>query len=230
MALPSIITYNGLVAEPSFKERIYRQFARVGHALGSEKRLELIDLLAQGPRHVEALADQAGRPVANVSQHLKTLRNAGLIESERDGTRVVYRLAGPEVLRLWLGLASVAELRLAEVDQITRQHGPPTSAGRLLPRDQVQPLIQAGRALLLDVRPALEYQSGHLPGALSVPMDELPSRLAELPRDRRIVTYCRGTYCLMADEAVAMLRSRGFDAWRIEGGWPEWLVEGRPVV
>ncbi len=217
------------MAEASFKQRIYVQFARVGQALASEKRLELLDLLAQGPRHVEALADLTGMSVANVSQHLQTLRGAGLVEAERDGTRVVYRVPGPEVLRLWLSLASVAESRLADIQRIVSQYGAQDEDGPLVSRDAVEGMMSRGEALLLDVRPALEYRNGHLPGAVSVPMDELPGRLDELPKGRRIVTYCRGTYCLMADEAVQLLRRQGFDAWRVEGGWPEWVAEERAV-
>lgn len=217
------------MTDDGFKQKIYTQFARIGQAMASERRLELLDLLAQGPRHVEALSELTGLPVANVSQHLKVLKGAGLVETERDGTKVVHRITGPEVLRLWLTLASVAEQRLAEVQQIVRWLGPPSDDGSMISRDLVETMLATGKVLLLDVRPRHEFEHGHLPGAVSVPLDELHANVDALPRDRPIVTYCRGTYCLMADEAAALLRDKGFDARRIEGGWPEWVCEDRPV-
>jgi rhodanese-related sulfurtransferase len=213
----------------SLKERIFAEFARIGGALASEKRLELLDLLAQGPRHVEALASETGMSVANVSQHLQILRRTRLVETAREGTKTHYRLAGGDVLRLWLALQDVAASRLAEVGQIEREFGV-AGHGDEFPRTELEKLAKHGEVYLIDVRPPLEYQHGHLPGAVSLPLDELSKRLRNLPRDRPIVTYCRGTYCLMADEAVALLRKHGFDARRLEGGWPEWLAEGRAVT
>ena len=221
--------YTSAVSHRPFKDRLYPQFARVGNALASDKRLELLDLLAQAPRHVDALSAETEMPVANVSQHLQVLRNAGLVESQRQGTKVFYRLADGGVLRLWLALRSVAESRLADVERITREYAVEKADGPLLSRDELQEQIERGEVFLLDVRPALEYEHGHLPGAVSLPVDQLPIRLEELPRDRSIVTYCRGSYCLFADEAVAMLRRHGFDAYRLEGGWPEWRAEERPI-
>ena len=212
-----------------FKDRIYAEFARIGHTLASDKRLELLDLLAQGPRHVEALAAETEMSVANVSQHLQVLRRARLVETERAGTKILYRLADKRVLDLWLALRSVAESRLAEVGQIAREYAIDGNGEPDVPRGELEKLAQRGDVFLIDVRPAVEYQHGHLPGALSVPVDELPKRLEELPRDRPIVAYCRGAYCLFADEAVAYLRRHGFDARRLAGGWPEWVAEGRPV-
>ena len=209
-----------------FKDRLYAQFARVGKALASEKRLELLDLLAQGPRRVDALAVEAGIPVANVSQHLQALSQAHLVEASKDGTQNIYRLADERVLKLWLTLREVAETRLAEVDQIKRDAGETLSQGRIS-RNEVRRLAKKGKMLLLDVRPAIEYESGHLPGAISIPVDALEARLGELPRNLPIVTYCRGEYCLFADDAVALLRKHGFEAVRMEGGWPEWAAEGR---
>ena len=217
-----------VVSHRPFKQHLYAQFARVGSALASDKRLELLDLLAQAPRHVEALAAEAEMPVANASQHLQALRNARLIESERDGTRVIYRLANEGVLRLWLALRSVAVSRLAEVDQIVAEFAVGEAGETPLSRDELQRLPADEQVCLIDVRPTLEYESGHLEGAISMPVDELPSRLGELPRDRRIIAYCRGAYCLFADEAVEMLRQHGFVADRLDGGWPEWHAEGRP--
>ncbi len=213
-----------------FKQRLYPEFARVATALASDRRLELLDLLAQAPRHVEALAKETDMSVANVSQHLQILRRARLVDTEREGTRVLYRLADDQVLQLWLAIRSVAESRLAEVGQVHREFQVEGAQSPELPRDELQRLIARDEVLLLDVRPAIEYRHAHLPGALSVPVEDLPAHLDELPRDRPIVAYCRGAYCLFADEAVALLRQHGFDAHRLEGGWPEWRAEGRPVA
>jgi rhodanese-related sulfurtransferase/DNA-binding MarR family transcriptional regulator len=213
---------------PSFKQRLYSEFARVGRALGSDRRLELLDLLAQGPRNVEALASETGMSVANVSQHLQIMRRAKLVESTREGTKILYQLAGHEVLALWLALETTATARLAEVEQIEHEYVA-TGAEPPLPREELQRGLKRGDVYLIDVRPPLEFESGHLAGAASIPIEELSKRLKELPRDRPIIAYCRGRYCLMADEAVALLRKRGFDAHRLEGGWPEWVSEGRPV-
>lgn len=218
-----------MMAHRPFKQRLYPLFARIGHALASDRRLELLDLLAQSPRHVEALARETDMPVANVSQHLQVLRNAHLLEAEREGTKVRYRLAGDDVLRLWLALREVAERRIAEVAQVTREFAPRDAGDGDVSRDGLQALVDQGKIMLIDVRPRIEYDSGHLPGAVSLPVDELPARLDALPKRKRIVAYCRGTYCLFADEAVALLRSAGFDAVRLAGGWPEWVAEGRPT-
>jgi rhodanese-related sulfurtransferase len=209
-----------------FKNRLYSEFARVGMALGSDKRLELLDLLGQGPRYVDALASEMEMSVANISQHLQVLRNAKLVESQREGTRVLYRLTDQSVLRLWLNLRTVAENHLPEIGHLRAQN---TIEGldEEMPRDELAELVDAGGAVIIDVRPALEFENGHLPGALNVTVEELPNRIDDLPRDKRIVAYCRGPYCLFADEAVAMLRQYGFDAVRLEGGWPDWLTEGR---
>jgi rhodanese-related sulfurtransferase len=166
--------------------------------------------------------------VANVSQHLQVLRNAKLVESEREGTRVLYRLTDESVLKLWLDLRGVAESHLPEIAPLHKQYAV-DGLGEDLPREELEKLLAADDVVLIDVRPAIEYGHGHLRGALAIPVEQLEQRLADLPRDKRIVAYCRGTYCLFADEAVALLKQRGFDAVRLEGGWPEWLVEGRPV-
>jgi rhodanese-related sulfurtransferase/DNA-binding MarR family transcriptional regulator len=217
------------MAHRAFKDQIYAQFARVGSALASEKRLELLDLLAQAPRHVEALAEETEMSVANTSQHLQALRAARLVESSRDGTRVVYRLANKDVLTLWLALRSVAEAHLADVAQISRQFDLGGDADERIDRDSLHEMVAVGEALIVDVRPVVEFEYGHLPDAVSAPLGELPEAAAELPRDRKLVVYCRGTYCQFADDAVAILRRAGFDAVRLEGGWPEWLMDGRPT-
>lgn len=213
-----------------FKERLYEQFARVGAALGSRQRLELLDLLAQGPRHVEALATELETPVANVSQHLQALRAARLVETEREGTKVIYRLADDSVLGLWLALRLVAERRFSEVSQVVDDYATDRDSGKQLSRDDLEAKLPRGKHLLIDVRPTVEYESGHLESAISLPVEQLAKRLASLPRDRRIVVYCRGTYCHFADRAVAIMRRKGLDAIRLEGGWPEWRAEGRPTT
>ncbi len=217
------------MAHREFKQKIYAEFARIGNALGSARRLELLDLLAQGPRYVEALAKETDMSVANVSQHLQVLRQARLVEAERTGTKAIYKLADKQVLDLWLMLRSVAEERLAEVGQLRREVDI-DEENSLVPRDELDRLLQDRKAVLLDTRPSTEFQHGHLPEAISMPIDELPERLHELPQDRPIIAYCRGDYCLFADEAVALLREKGFEAHRLEGGWPEWWSEDRAVV
>ncbi len=218
------------MADRVFKERLYEQFARVGAALGSRQRLELLDLLAQAPRHVDALAAELETPVANVSQHLQALRAARLVETEREGTRVIYRLADERVLTLWLALRSVAEHRLSEVAQVIDELATDRVGSEQLGRDALASTLGRGKLVVLDVRPAIEYASGHLPGAISIPIEQLARHLATLPRDRRIVVYCRGAYCQFADRAVSILHRKGFDAIRLEGGWPEWRAEGRPIT
>lgn len=212
-----------------FKDRLYPEFARVAQALASDRRLELVDLLTQAPRRVEALAEETGMTVANVSQHLQILKNARLVESERRGTSVTYRLATQSVVSLWLALRGVAEDRLPEIGKL-RSEFSEDAEGPELAREEVQRLVQKGKAVLVDVRPSMEYEHGHVAGAISIPIEELDERIKELPRNKRIVAYCRGAYCLFADEAVALLRKRGYDAVRLEGGWPEWTAEGRSVV
>ena len=218
------------MTDRGFKDRLYQQFARVGSALSSEKRLELLDLLAQAPRNVEALASETGMSVANTSQHLQALRSSRLVEGERRGTRITYRLASEAVLRLWLALRSVAEAQLADVGRITREFAADREGDRTVSRDELERLLEEGSAYILDVRPRVEYESGHIRGAVTMPLDELPRRLAEIPRDRPVTVYCRGEYCLLADDAVAFLRAQGIDASRLGGGWPEWLTEGREAI
>lgn len=208
----------------AFKKRVYPEFARIAQALASDKRLELLDLLAQGSRHVEALAQETEMSVANVSQHLQVLRAAHLVEADRSGNKVIYCLAGGDVLQLWLRLRTVAERRLPEIAEIRKAFAVDGAEGESVSREQLAADLENGSVVLLDVRPTEEFEAGHIPGALCVPPDELDARTAELPRGRRIVAYCRGEYCLFADDAVALLRERGFDAHRLEGGWPEWIA------
>lgn len=212
-----------------YKQRLYGQFARVAQALASERRLELIDLLAQAPRHVDALAAETEMSVANVSQHLQVLRAANLVETEREGTKVTYRLAGDDVLKLWLTLRLVGTERLPDIERIVQQFAVSGLEGATISPEELATHLAGGAVTLIDVRPSLEYHSGHLPGALSVPPDEMLQRLKALRRDRPIVAYCRGGFCLFADEAVALLRGEGVEAYRLDGGWPEWLAAGRAV-
>jgi rhodanese-related sulfurtransferase len=213
----------------AYKKRIYPEFARIAQALASDRRLELIDLLAQGARHVEALAQETEMSVANVSQHLQVLRAAHLVEADRDGNRIVYCLAGADVLGLWMSLRGVGERRLPEVRELSRLFAVEGAEGEPLSHEYVVRELAAERLVLLDVRPALEFEAGHIPGAISVPSGELTTRIDDLPRDRPIVAYCRGAYCLSADEAVALLRERGFEAYRLDGGWPEWVTANHDV-
>jgi rhodanese-related sulfurtransferase/DNA-binding transcriptional ArsR family regulator len=212
------------------KIALFDEFARAAKALASGRRIELLDVLANGERTVEALADAVGLSVANTSQHLQTLRHAGLVATRREGTSVHYRLAGPDVFELWRALRSLAASRLAEVERL--------AAAYLGARDQLEPVtreelarrLQDGdRLMVLDVRPTAEHAAGHLPGAVSIPVGELRRRLAELPRDREVVAYCRGPYCAFAHDAVALLREDGFSARRLEDGFPEWRAAGLAV-
>jgi rhodanese-related sulfurtransferase len=219
------------VADRAAKAALFDEFARVAKALASGRRMELLDVLANGERTVEALAGEVGLSVANTSQHLKILRQAGLVTSRREGTSVHYGLAAAEVFELWRALRGLAASRLAEVERL--------AAAYLAARDQLEPVtrqelarrLEGGEDLVvLDVRPAAEHAAGHLPGALSIPVDELRRRLAELPRDREIVAYCRGPYCAFAHEAIAVLRKEGFSARRLEDGLPEWQAAGLAVT
>jgi rhodanese-related sulfurtransferase len=213
------------------KTALFDAFARAAKALASGRRIELLDVLANGERTVEVLAGEVGLSVANTSQHLQVLRRAGLLASRREGTSVHYRLAGPEVFQLWQALRTLAANRLAEVERL--------AAAYLGARDELEPVtreelarrLQNGDDLVvLDVRPTAEYAAGHVPGAVSIPVGELRRRLAELPADREVVAYCRGPYCAFAHEAVAVLRQAGFAARRLEEGLPEWKAAGLAVT
>jgi rhodanese-related sulfurtransferase/DNA-binding transcriptional ArsR family regulator len=210
----------------AFKDAIYEQFARIGKALAAPKRLELLDLLCQGPRTVEALAEQAALSVANASQHLQVLRTARLVETERRGVYIEYRLADEQVGRLFHVLRGLAETRLAEVQQVARTYFESRGALEPVGGDELLRRVRGGEVTVLDVRPVEEYRAGHIPGAISIPVPELKRRLAELPRDREIVAYCRGPYCVMAVEAVALLRKKGFRAHRMEQGVTDWRARG----
>jgi rhodanese-related sulfurtransferase len=209
-----------------FKDNVYEQFARLGKALSAPKRLELLDLLCQGPRTVESLAKQTALSVANASQHLQILRAARLVAAEKKGLYVEYRVADHDVTRLLVTMRQLAETHLAEIDQVTRSYFEQRGAVEEVERDELLRRIRAGEVAVLDVRPVEEYQAGRIPGARSIPVAELKSRLAELPRDREIVAYCRGPWCVMAVEAVELLRARGFAAHRLDFGVAEWRARG----
>ncbi len=213
-----------------FKTAIYEQFARIGKAISNPSRLELLDLLGQGPRTVEALAREAGLGLANTSQHLKALREARLVEAEKNGLYVTYRLADEQVGSFFRSVQRLAEARLAEVGEITRRFLEARQGLQPVDREQLLAKVRDGAVTVLDVRPSEEFRTGHLPGALSVPLKELERRLLELPRDREIVAYCRGPYCVLALEAVELLRAQGFTAFRLEDGVQDWQARGYPVM
>jgi len=212
-----------------FKDAIYEQFARISKALSSPKRLELLDLLCQGERTVEVLARSTNLSVANASQHLQILRSARLVEAEKQGLFVVYSLADRQVCDLLSALRTLAETRLAEIEQITRHFVESHPGLEPVDRDTLRERVLSGAVTLLDVRPKEEYQAGHIPGALCVPLEELEEHLAMLPNDQEIVAYCRGPYCVLAVEAVERLKAWGFKAYRMEDGVVEWRSLGLPV-
>ncbi len=212
------------------KDGLYGQFARVGKAVAHPKRIELLDLLCQGERSVEVLADAAAIGVTNTSAHLKVLREARLVETRKEGTRVFYRLADEAVCNFVLSLRDLARERYAEVEQVVRDY--------FEARDEMEPVGRAellARAddadvIVLDVRPPEEYEAGHIPGAISMPLGELRGGLSSLPQEAEIVAYCRGAYCVLAPQALKLLRRHGFRARRFEEGLPEWRQAGLPIA
>jgi rhodanese-related sulfurtransferase len=213
-----------------FKNELYDQLARVAKAMASGRRLELIDLLAQGPRTVEALAEETDQSVANTSQHLQVLRQARLVETSRRGNYIHYRLGDDQVLRLWTAMRSAGEVRLAEVRSLVETFMSDRGALQPVSQDELMRRREHREVIVLDVRPVSEYNAGHIAGARSIPISELNSRFQELPKSRRIVAYCRGPYCVFADEAVTRLRTHGYKAFPLQGGFPEWKLRGFPVA
>jgi rhodanese-related sulfurtransferase len=213
-----------------FKDPLYAEFARIGHAVSTPKRIELLDLLAQGEKTVETLAEQSATLVKNTSAHLRVLRQARLVETRRDGTRVYYRLADDEVFHFLRALQTLGHSRLAEVERVARTY--------LTSRDELEPvtltelkrLMRRGDVTVLDVRPRDEYEAGHIAGALSVPVAELGRRLRELPKAREVIAYCRGPYCVYSLEAVKLLHARGYRARRTDEGFPDWRAAGFPTA
>jgi rhodanese-related sulfurtransferase/predicted transcriptional regulator len=216
-------------AKRQFKTRLFDQFARIGRALSNAHRIELLDVLAQGERSVDQLAAETDLSVANASQHLQVLRQAGLIDARRDGVRVLYTLAGPEVFVLWQSLRTTGESRLAEIQRVVATFLSERDHLEVIGPDELRRRLATGEVTLLDVRPALEYRQGHIDGAWSIPVEVLPERVAELPQNRPVVAYCRGPYCVYADEAVELLRSHGLRAARLAVGYPDWRAAGLPV-
>ncbi|UCE56451.1 MAG: ArsR family transcriptional regulator [Desulfobacterales bacterium] len=213
-----------------FKNAIYEQFARIGKAVSSPKRLELLDLLCQGPRTVEVLSKESGLTIANASQHLQVLRATRLVEAEKEGLFVVYRLADQTVCDFFRTMRVLAENRLAEVEQIKRRFLEGREGMEAVDRKALLELVRKEAVTVLDVRPVEEYKAGHIPGAISIPLKELQLRLSDLPRDREIVAYCRGPYCVLSIQAVEMLRAKGFKAVRIEEGIQDFRAMGFPIA
>jgi rhodanese-related sulfurtransferase/DNA-binding transcriptional ArsR family regulator len=217
-----------LVSTPHrrFKDTLYEHFARVGKALAAPKRLELLDLLSQSPRTVEAVAEHAALSVANASRHLQVLRAARLVEAEKRGLYVEYRLADDAVADLMLRLRTLAEARLAEIERVTRVYFEERGEMEAVRGDDLLRRVKNGEVTVLDVRPVEEYRAAHIPGAISIPVSELKARLKELPKRREIAAYCRGPYCVMAVDAVELLRKHGFKAHRMEQGVLDWRARG----
>lgn len=213
----------------ALKTQLYQSLAKVAQALANGNRLQLLEFMAQGERSVEALAELTGMTLANTSQHLQGLRQAGLVNPRKEGQRVYYRLAGDDVVRLYDVLRTVAESRLAEVKQLVADFLGGREALEPIPAAELLERAKRGLVTVLDVRPPEEFAAGHLQGAVNIPIDKLESGLAKLSKQREVVAYCRGPYCLMSFEAVLKLRKRGWKARRLRDGYPEWKAAGLPV-
>jgi len=213
-----------------FKDALYGQVARVGRAAASPRRLEMLELLAQAERTVVSLASEIGLSLANASQHLQALRHAALVEPRRQGAFVYYRLADPAIAQLAMALRSVAERRVPEIERLVQEHFGDRSDPEPVPMQDLLKRARARDVVLLDARPAAEYEAGHIAGAISVPIDQLQRRLRSLPADREYVAYCRGPYCVYADRAVAVLLRSGRCARRLLEGFPEWRAAGHPIA
>ena len=211
------------------KDDLYDAFASVAKALGSGRRAEIVDLLAQGERSVEEVASAIDQSVANTSHHLRSLAAAGLLQSQRDGQRIIYRLASTRVGELWAAMRDVAATHVVDIDVLTDAYLGARDHIEEVTADELAERLDRGRAVVIDVRPALEYHAGHIAGARSFPVDELDETFDALPRSREIIAYCRGPYCVYADDAVRLLRSKGFTARRLDTGYPEWARADRPT-
>jgi rhodanese-related sulfurtransferase/predicted transcriptional regulator len=211
------------------KDALFAAFGEVAAALGSGRRAEIVDLLAQGERSVDEVAEQIGQSLANTSHHLRTLFRAGLVCTRRDGTRIYYALSSERVQLLWVAVRAVAEEHVAGLDQLARAYLGDRNGLEAIDRDALRERLDRGDVVVVDVRPAAEYAAGHIAGARCVPIAELQRRLRELPTDREIVAYCRGPYCVFADDAVRHLRGHGYRATRLEDGFPEWRQAGLPT-
>ena len=211
------------------KHQLFACIAEIAKVLGHGHRLEIVEMLAQGERSVESLAERVGLSVANASQHLRLMRRAGILASRRDGKRILYRLSDPSVLTLTAALRRVAERNAAEVRAIVDGYFRARDALEPVTRRELARRLKDGLVTVLDVRPADEFAAGHLPKAVNIPLRELTQRLREIPKSRTVIAYCRGPYCVLAYEAVALLRDRGFKIQRLEDGFPEWNAAGLPI-
>ncbi len=212
------------------KDALYDGFAVVAKALANGRRAEIVDVLSQGERSVEELAGEIGQSVANTSQHLRQLARAGLLRPRREGTRVVYAPASPHVARLWARLRDVAAAHVAEIDRLAAAYLGDRDEMEAISRDELARRLRTGEVVVLDVRPRAEYRAGHILGARSVPIGDLQDEIGRLPSDTEIVAYCRGPYCVYADDAVRELTRRGLTARRLEDGYPEWVEAGLPTA
>jgi rhodanese-related sulfurtransferase len=211
------------------KDALYDGLATVAKALGSGRRAEIVDVLAQGERSVDDVAGEIGQTIANTSQHLQHLLRAGLVRTRRDGTRIHYSLASPRVGELWAAVRDVAGYQLAELDELATAYLGDRSTLATVTHKELAKRMREGDVIVLDVRPEPEYHAGHISGAISVPVKEITRRLRAIPKDRQVVAYCRGPYCVYADDAVRTLKRRGYEAARLEDGYPEWVRAGLPV-
>jgi rhodanese-related sulfurtransferase len=219
-----------LSSKRAFKDCLFDEFARIGKAVASGRRLELLELLSQGERTVEDLAGETAQSVANTSQHLQVLRQSQLVVSRRNGNYISYRLADEGVARLWLALRDLGQSRLAEVQRLVDTYLEDRSALQAINSEELRRRLDLRNIVVLDVRPAAEYAAGHIAGARSIPIEELSARLKELPKSKTIVAYCRGPYCVFADEAASLLAAKGFRALRLECGFPDWKLAGGAVA
>jgi rhodanese-related sulfurtransferase/DNA-binding HxlR family transcriptional regulator len=211
------------------KDELFDAFGDVAKALGNGRRAELVDVLAQGERHVDDLAAEIGQSLANTSFHLRVLASAGLVTTRRDGTRIYYRLASARVSELWAALRDVADAHHEQLDALAAAYLGDRARLEQLGRDELMERIAAGDVVVVDVRPAVEFAAGHIVGARSIPIDQLADNIRKLPAGVEVVAYCRGPYCVFADEAVRLLRRRGRAARRLEDGFPEWVRADLPV-
>ena len=218
------------MADRAAKDALFAGFAEIAKALASGRRTEIVDLLAQGERSVDEIAEEIGQSVANTSHHLRAMARAGLLTTRRDGTRVFYRLASERVGELWSALRDVASEHVAGLERLAKAYLGDRDGVETLDRDELATRLERGEVLVLDVRPPHEYAAGHIPGAQSVPVAELRRHLRVLPKDSEVVAYCRGPYCVYADDAVRELTRRGFRARRLIDGFPEWKRAGLPVA
>jgi DNA-binding transcriptional ArsR family regulator/rhodanese-related sulfurtransferase len=215
--------------ERKFKDKLYEQFARIGKSLSNPHRLEILELLAEGERCVEDIAEITGTSIANASQHLGVLRASRMVEIRRIGNNIYYRLADEKVFYLLQSLRALGETRFAEIDRITRDYLKDRTSLRAVTAGELADELMNGNVILLDVRPVEEFQEGHIQGALSMPMETIENHLNHLPKNREIVAYCRGPYCVLSDHVVAYLNAQGYSASRLSDGYPEWKWRGLPV-